>query len=252
MIDISQVSSDKAALDRHNIYHAITTIEQLQTFMEHHIYSVWDFMSLVKYLQNKVAPSHTPWLASSKPHLARFINEIILEEESDELPNGKGYLSHYEMYLKAMKEVGADTSKVESFVKSVQNEGIQKALASCSAEIPKASHTFMQTTFGYIDQEKPHIVAAAFSLGRETIIPLMFKRIVEQMGISKEEAPLFYYYLERHIHLDEGSHGPLAMELLEHLCEDDPTKIAEAIETAQSAIQARITFWDGVLNAIKK
>jgi hypothetical protein len=249
MIDMTHIIPYKSALNTHSIYGSINTMEQLRIFMEHHIFSVWDFMSLVKYLQQHVAPSGFPWISPRKSNLSRFINEIVLEEESDELPNGQGYMSHYDMYLEAMREVGADTSKIESFVADVKVHGIQKAFV-VSYGIPEASYHFMQSTFGYIEQNKPHVVAAAFGLGREDIIPMMFRGILKQFGITKNQAPLFHYYLERHIHLDEEVHAPLAIELLEHLCENNPNKIAEAVETAKDAIQARITFWDGVLDTM--
>jgi hypothetical protein len=71
------------------------------------------------------------------------------------------------------------------------------------------------------------------------------------MGVSKKIAPMFHYYLERHIHLDEGFHGPLAMKLLNQMCQEDERKIDQAINSAKRAVEARISFWDGVLAAMK-
>ena len=36
----------------HPIYESIKTLDDLKCFTEHHIYSVWDFMSIVKYIQS--------------------------------------------------------------------------------------------------------------------------------------------------------------------------------------------------------
>jgi len=236
-------------LDQHPVYEAVQNIEDLRIFMEHHIFSVWDFMSLVKYLQASIVPTHYPWQPPYDPQVGRFINEIVLEEESDEMPDGKSFLSHYEMYRLAMQEVGANTTAIDSFLATVKIQGVQEALQSCG--IPQASRTFTQSTFSFIDESKPHNVAAAFALGRENIIPVMFKALLKKIGITKKEAPTFHYYLERHIHLDEGFHGPLSMRLLEQMCGDDDAKIQEAKQSAITALQARISFWDGVLARIE-
>ena len=86
------------------------------------MYSVWDFMSLLKALQQHAAPAAVPWLPGGNGPVQRFINEIVWQEESDEVPadGGVQYLSHFEMYLAAMREVGADVSAVESFLDSPQ------------------------------------------------------------------------------------------------------------------------------------
>ncbi len=240
-------------LSSHPVYAAVSNMEDLTLFMQHHVYSVWDFMSLLKYLQNEFAPTGSPWLPHGDPQVRRFINDIVLEEESDEgLPLADGtptYASHFELYVAAMEEVGsACSSSVEAFIGQVSSGSFQNALNN--AQIPEPSRAFMRTTFAFIESDKPHVVAAAFALGREHIIPEMFRALLETMNITKEQAGVFHYYLERHIHLDSDFHGPMSLRMLEILCEEDETKIAEAEEAAISAIEARIKFWDGVLQAI--
>ena len=240
-------------LSTHPVYAAVSSMDDLTLFMQHHVYSVWDFMSLLKYLQNEFAPTGSPWLPHGDPQVRRFINDIVLEEESDEgLPLADGtptYASHFELYMAAMEEVRSGcSSQIAAFVDQVASASLQSALES--VKIPEPAHTFMGTTFAFIDSDKPHVVAAAFALGREHIIPEMFRALLATMHITKEQAEVFHYYLERHIHLDFDHHGPMSLRMLELLCEDDEVKIAEAEEAAISAIQARIRFWDGVLQAI--
>lgn len=243
------VDSLKEVLNHHPIYKAVQSIDELKCFMEHHVFSVWDFMSLVKYLQGIIAPTGAPWVPPRDPELSRFINEIVLEEESDETLGKEGFLSHFEIYLLAMEEVGADTSKIRHFVHVVGTDGVEAALEL--PDIPEASRSFVKSTFGFIKEGQPHRAAAAFSLGREDIIPLMFKAVLKSIGVSKKVAPIFHYYLERHIHLDEGFHGPLALRLLDQMCQDDMRKTEEATTSAKEAIKARIVFWDGVLAQIQ-
>lgn len=239
----------KNRLENHPIYEAVSSIDDLQCFMEHHIYSVWDFMSLIKYLQSEVAPTTYPWTPRGEGSVRRFINELVLEEESDETNIPGEYSSHFELYHRAMTEIGADVSSSASFISTVQEKGINKALElSC---VPPPSRTFTSTTFQFIQNNKPHQVAAALALGREHIIPCMFRSILKKIGVTDKQAPIFHFYLNRHIHLDEDFHAPLSLRLLNGLCAGDESKIDEAVAAAQQAITARIAFWDGVLVAIK-
>jgi Protein of unknown function (DUF3050) len=240
-------------LNRHPVYGALRNREDLCRFMAHHVYSVWDFMSLVKYLQNKIAPSQFPWVPRGNATVRYFINSLVLEEESDEsplsTPETKSYSSHFELYCQAMREIGADPQAVLQFVATVEQQGIKIALTS--EWIPPPSRHFTQTTFEWIATDQPHLVAAALAMGREQVIPSMFRAFLAQMGINKAEASTFHYYLNRHIHLDEDFHGPLSLQLLNELCGGEADKIKEAEVAAQQAILARLRFWDEVLAAIK-
>jgi hypothetical protein len=242
------IGSFKERLENHPIYEAVASIEDLQCFMEHHVYSVWDFMSLIKYLQSIVAPTSYPWVPRGNGSVRRFINELVLEEESDETDIAGEFSSHFELYQKAMAEIGADTSASSSFIEAVSEKGIEAALKS--PHIPEPSRAFTSRTFRFIGDNRPHEVAAALALGREHIIPCMFRSILKRTGVTDREAPIFHFYLNRHIHLDEDFHAPLSLRLLNSLCGEDEMKIQEAIEAANAAVEARIKFWDGVLEAI--
>lgn len=246
--DLSAVEPLRQQLAQHPIYGSVRDGADLGVFMRHHVYPVWDFMSLVKYLQGVVAPTGSPWVPRGDGAVRRFINEIVLEEESDEGPDGTSYTSHFELYCQAMREVGEDPAPVLNFVDLAQSVGIDAALAS--GDVPEPAREFIRTTFGFIASGKPHVAAAAFSLGREHVIPAMFRSLLGRIGVSASDAPAFHYYLERHIHLDEGSHAPLALRLLDVLCAGDPQRFAEAEAAAKAALSARIRFWDGVRAAI--
>jgi hypothetical protein len=243
------IASFKTSLENHPAYEAVATVEDLQCFMEHHVYSVWDFMSLIKYLQSVIAPSQYPWVPQGDPSVRRFINELVLEEESDEAAEEGKFSSHFELYHTAMKEIGANTTPSASFVETVRTRGIDAALAA--DDIPAASREFTGTTFKFIQADKPHTVAAALALGREHIIPCMFRSILKQIGVTDKQAPIFHFYLNRHIHLDEDFHAPLSLRLLNELCAGDTKKIDEAVAAANEAVNARLRFWDGVLEAIR-
>jgi hypothetical protein len=210
-------------------------------------------MSLIKYLQARLAPPVMPWVpGNTSAAVKHFINSLVLEEESDCLSaTGETpvYASHFELYCRAMQEVGADPAVPRQFVELVAEQGIEPALQSELA--PVASRRFMATTFDFIRQDKAHVVAAALALGREHVIPQMFRAFLGRMGIDEQQAPVFHFYLNRHIHLDEDFHGPLSLQLVHELCAGDGARFEEAEQAAIQALEARLAFWDGVLDAIE-
>lgn len=216
--------------------------------MQHQVYSVWDSMSLVKYLQSVVSPVRYPWFPVEDSSLARFVNELVLEEESDECGNAIGFSSHYELYIQAMNEIGADTSRIEGFVKRSYDFGIDWALDEC--KMPASCRKFTKHTFDCIKRGKPHEVAAVLALGRERITPSMFKALLNNIKLSTKEAPTFYNYLERHNELDGYSHGPLSFRLLNSLCCGEEHKIDEALKAADEAIRHRLELFNGILASI--
>ena len=235
----------------HPIYASLQTRDDLRVFMGHHLFSVWDFMSLVKYLQRHLAPTQVPWMPQGDPALRHFINQLVLEEESDIAPGGEevGYASHFELYVRAMTEIGGDGELSTRFLDQVRQRGVDEALYSDLVPLP--ARYFTETTFAFIRDDKPHEVAAALALGREQVIPDMFRRFIELSRMGVDQAPSFHYYLERHIHLDGLLHGPMSLRLLEILCDQDAVKIDEAETAAEEALCARLRFWDGVLEAIE-
>lgn len=249
MLNDAFIESLRIRLESHPIYAAVVTLDDLRVFMQHHVYSVWDFMSLIKYLQHEVAPARWPWIPSGDVSVQRFINELVLEEESDiALPGREGHTSHFLLYLDAMREIGANADVPARFVDTVAAQGIDPALAAGIAPAPSVA--FTRTTFDFLESGKPHTVAAALALGREHVIPSMFRAFLARMAVSEVQAPSFHYYLNRHIHLDEDFHAPLSLRLLAALCGGDTEKWREAEAAAHTAVEARLKLWDGVFAAL--
>ena len=241
----------KQKLETHPIFDRINSIEELKIFMEHHVFAVWDFMSLLKKLQLDLVPSGSPWIPNPNGNLVRFINEIVMEEESDQAfgsGNEITYTSHYQIYLDAMSEVGASTNAITDFVMDVAGKGIHTAFES--NKIPKPSLEFMKHTFDLIERGKSHEIAASFAIGRESIVPLMFQRILDQSKLGTDEVPVFRYYLQRHAELDGDHHGPMALKLLKNMSAGSSEKENEIVKQAEKSIEQRISFWDGVYAAL--
>jgi hypothetical protein len=249
--DLAPIEELQRELNAHPVYAEVSNLADLRVFMSHHVYAVWDFMSLIKYLQRTVAPTTTPWMPPADPAVAYFINQLVLEEESDAITTAAGtqYNSHFQLYRKAMAEIGADADAPLRFLESVQRDGLDAALYADSTPLP--ARYFTETSFCFIREDKPHAAAAALAVGRERIIPDMFRRLLGSAGVGADEAPIFHLYLNRHVHLDEDFHGPLSLRLLDSLCGDDPQRLEEGATAAEEAVCARIRFWDGVLEAIR-
>ncbi|MEY4960984.1 MAG: hypothetical protein RL610_1163 [Pseudomonadota bacterium] len=229
----------------HRIYSTITDIERLRTFMEHHVFAIWDFMSLAKALQKSLICVSVPWFPLGDTLSRRLVNEIILDEENDESKGGS-YLSHFEIYLQAMDQCGADTTRVNDFIECIRSgDGIRYAMLR--AEIPQPAREFVERTWDIIESQSPHRIAAAFTLGREDVIPEVFRNSLKT--IEKHlpvELGHFAYYLDRHIHADSDRHTPMAMRMLVALCGEDADKWQEASETTQVLLQARQEFLDAI------
>ncbi len=243
----ARIAPLKARLTTHPVYASLKSVEDVRIFMQHHAFAVWDFMSLLKALQRDLTCVTVPWKPAGSPLTRRFINSIVLEEESDEADGRPA--SHYELYLVAMREVGADTAPIEGLVAAI--DGMASLPAALSRkDVPPAAREFVRTTFDFVASGKPHVIAAAFTYGREEPIPDMFRALLG--GLAREGAKLdtMQLYLERHIHLDEHDHGPMAQAMLSELCGTDSAKWREAADAAALALEARLSLWDGVVATI--
>jgi hypothetical protein len=239
----------RAQLQDHEIYKNLSSVEDIKVFMEHHVFAVWDFMSLLKSLQQKLTTVQVPWHPAPNAKVARLINEIVFEEETDVNEHGEP-TSHFEMYIDAMRQMGASTLGIDSFLDDIKN-GATVANALENKNVPTELQSIVNHTFFTINSNKPHVIAASFTFGRENVIPDMFIKILEGANDAKNNYHKFIYYLQRHIELDADEHGPLALEMVSELCENDPVKWTEVIETAKESLTKRIELWDLIVSALK-
>ena len=206
-------------------------------------------MALLKALQRKLSCVEVPWLPTPDTTSRRLINEVVLAEESDEDGAG-GYCSHFELYLAAMQDAGADTRPVEKFLAAL-GAGQSLDVALASGFVPPATGAFVRLSLDIAGNAALHCLAAAFGLGREDVIPSMFVRLLERLA-KTEPARFgrFLFYLRRHVDLDGDSHGPAALQLVERLCGADPRLRREALATAHTCLEARLRVWDEIYAAV--
>lgn len=236
----------RAQLTTHPLYAAIRDADDLRVFMQSHVFAVWDFMSLLKALQRDLTCVSVPWIPKGTANTRYLINEIVVGEESDVDPDGNR-MSHFELYLRAMQQAGANTTPIEQLVAAIRNgQPVKEVLAA--TDLPEGVRQFVEFTFNLIERGRIHEIAAVFTFGREDLIPDMFYSIVRHLNQQfPGQLTLITYYLERHIEVDGDHHSHLAMEMTSDLCGTDPARWQEATQAARQALESRIRLWDGVL-----
>jgi len=242
----NKIQPQKEALLSHSLYEKVKTMADLNSFLETHVYAVWDFMSLLKALQAQLTCTTTPWFATKNPETRYLINEIVLAEETDLTIDGRRQ-SHYEMYVEAMEACGANTSGMGSFLSEINSlQNIFVAIKQ--SDLHPNIKAFLDFTFRIIEQGKTHEIAAAFTFGREDVIPSMFTVILKnfQANFPKTDLSKLIYYFERHIELDADEHGPMAMKMITELCGTDATKWKDVEEVSILALEKRIGLWDAI------
>ncbi len=233
----------------HKLYDSIKNIDHLKVFMEYHVFAVWDFMSLLKSLQQNLTCTDIPWFPKSTPESRFLINEIVLGEESDIDLNGKR-TSHYELYLNAMKECGANLNMIKQFTHQLSStENFDQAFVI--AQVPNPVQEFIEFTFKIINSKKEHVQAAVFTFGREDLIPDMFLSIINELHKNfPDQLSTFKYYIERHIEVDGDHHSHLALEMTSSLCGNDDVKWKEAELASIESLKMRNALWNGVYEEI--
>jgi len=242
----ADIQDERQQLVNHPLYSKINTVEDLKKFMETHVFAVWDFMSLLKGLQIGLTCTTTPWIPTKHTKTRKLINEIVFGEESDVDENGEP-MSHFEMYIASMKEIGASTTQIEKFIDQIkQGKAINEAFDTIS--ISSAVKDFVNFTFEQVNSGKLHVIAAVFTFGREDLIPDMFIEIVKNISQNNNLAcNKLIYYLERHIEVDGGEHGPMSLSMINELCGTDQEKWKEATIASKKALEHRIKFWNSLL-----
>ena len=251
--DRDYLATLRSGLLDHPVYAEVASVEDLRRFMEDHVFAVWDFMSLLKRLQRDLTCTKVPWFPVDNARAARLINDIVIGEETDVDPDGS-YVSHLDLYLRAMADVGASSRQFETF-RSLAGGGTSVDAAMVQTGVPPHVRAFVAHTMALAGSGSTEEVLAAFFYGREDIIPEMFSRLQKTLrGARQGKDPLrhFIYYIERHIELDGDSHGPMGRELLENLVAGSPQRDERALRAACDSIQARIELWNGTLGRLRE
>lgn len=241
------VDSLRQSLVNHPVYRAMNSPARVVVFMERHVWAVWDFMSLLKALQARLTCVAVPWIPPADTASARLVNSIVLGEESDDDGEG-GHCSHFDLYLRAMRQAGADTGPIDRFVALLAAKAPwEEALED--APIPDSVKRFVRQTLSLAAGDDLASLAAGFTIGREDLIPRMFPELVRELAAGHPgRFDRLVHYLKRHIEVDGGEHGPAAARLLAMACRTQDEK-DRARRAAEACLRARLELWDGILRA---
>jgi hypothetical protein len=247
----TEIRARMDAIRGHAIFSRLRSVADVRVFMEHHVWAVWDFMSLLKSIQADVAPTRVPWVPPADADSARLINEIVAGEEGDDSPDGgDAHETHFGIYLRAMTAAQADSDLVKAFVGQVA-AGVSPETALLDCQAPGASAAFVRTTMETCRGSLCERVAA-FTLGREELIPGMFREAARELATGAGPGlALFSWYLDRHISMDGDRHGPMSAQLFERVCLLDEETTTASLLAARRVLEARTRLWDATLAAIK-
>lgn len=233
----------------HKVYSLINEVEDLRIFMQYHVFAVWDFMSLLKALQNNLTCTSVPWFPVGSADTRYLINEIVVGEESD-VDSFGARKSHFELYLDAMNQCGADTTQIENFIEELKKKNELSASLK-AAQVAPEIEKFVGYTFDIINTRKAYLQAAVFTYGREDLIPNMFLSMINDLNKkSSDNIGIFKYYLERHIEVDGDHHSHLALEMTSNLCGNNKVLWEEAEQAIVESLKKRILLWDGISKQI--
>jgi hypothetical protein len=236
-------------INHHTLLHNITTQADIQCWMSHHVFAVWDFVCLIKALASRIIPQQTPWLPAKDTDSVYLMQQILLEEESDQSPSGK-HASHFLWYLSAMAECGTNTGSIKTLLHALES-GQNNTWALSHCPIPKPAQRFLKHTFSLFDQPT-ETIAAAFVYGREAMTAGLFAALQQQIQTHQiPHCELLSGYLSRHITLDSEEHLPKARQMLINLCKQSPNRWRRAKQAAQEALIARWELLNGIEQAMR-
>lgn len=241
-----QIKAAREKLLAHPVYAQINDLEGLKKFTTFHVFAVWDFMSLLKSLQIGLTCVYLPWLPVGSANTRFLINEIVTGEESD-VDEAGNRISHFELYLQAMEQMGASIADIHFLINQLQaGENVNNVIRD--SNLPLKVKNFLNYTFDIAQNAPLHVKAAVFTFGREDLIPDMFTQILNEIYSSHpQKVSIFKYYIERHIEVDGGHHSQLALEMVAELCGDSKQKWKEAAEASLASLEVRAGLWDAIL-----
>lgn len=260
-----RVAPLRKKLREHKIYESFEDLNDVRSFTQMHVFAIWDFMSLLKSLQAELS-GQLPWIPTAQARAGQLVNEMVSRYERDVNERGET-MSHFEMYLAAMTQLGSDTKCLETFLSMLQGCADLKSFSTSSTEAaaptkdqpsfakcvdfsllscgaPRGAADFAAYTFSLIDSGEMHKTAASLAFGRQYVILDRLLSILNQAERAGDSVDKFKYMVLRHKDLYAKNYTPLSFQLLVELCGTDEVMWREAGNAAVQALQARIKLWD--------
>lgn len=246
-----QVAALTHALNNHQVYDLMNTLNDVREFMEQEALIAWGYMSLLKALQLQLTGTAVPWMPSANATVCRFINETVLNEESDFNLEHRPQ-SSFEMFLESMLELEADVFAITGFMHEAHN--LESLFLTLKHEkLSQPVRDFLEHTFNLIEENKPHAIASALAYGRAGFAPDRLKAVVEQADEqSRKNFPRLLHFLQRRLEKDTAMHQHQAREMVDTLCGGNELKWQEAERAAVQSLERRKTQLDGLATQLQK
>ncbi len=234
-------------LENHKLYERVADEASLRLFIEHHVICVWSYNFLLRDIHQELVTMIHPLNSQSQKEAIRLVSEMILEEEVEEQNDGT-LVSHLEIYLEAMQDLGANISPIVSFF-DLQDSGQTWQTALKHAHFPTAVSRYARK-MSRIAEGPLHERAAALFYEGEPFIPDAFLMRLGLLGNAVKIGRLLDYF-ERHI---EGLKRPgfsASGRLVEILCGDDEQMALEAEKAAEEAMKNRVDLWNQISDKLE-
>lgn len=246
---LNEIEDLKSELAAHCLYTKLQHMEDIHIFMEHHVFAVWDFMSLAKALQLHLDATQVIEKQTDNSKILGFVNGILTGGETD--PNKKEIvLSHLEMYLELMDEIGANTTNIKKLIAS-SAAGLDIHEAMQIAQLTDEQQRILNFTQTIIATNEIHKIAVAATLVPEGMISNRFLKILKETEERDNLlVPKFKNYLNRYKAIDGNDYGLLSLEMVTHFCDSDGKKWVDILDIAMKTLSHRIYLWDAIVDEI--
>ncbi len=222
-------------LSHHEIYSELTSSARIKCFVSYHIFAVWDFIKLLKSLQNKISIALREQFKECPSEMNRLIDEIVFAEKSDLYPYGQPN-KDFDLYLRALAEIEVDPDCLWSFLESKDNLHLLKP------EIKELVESNLRIArLGTMEE-----IAATFFFGREKLTSQLFTSIIKVLKQEGKECPILICYTERLTQENSHKSEILALKLLDYLCKDEAEKV-RALQAGLEALNLREKLWNYTL-----
>ncbi|KOY51772.1 DUF3050 domain-containing protein [Polaribacter dokdonensis] len=231
------------------LYSSIENKKDVKSFMENHIFAIWDYMSLMRALENNLRDNSVPWFPSNNGKNLKILYKILDEEEYTIDASGS-VKSYFEMYLEAMEEIGANTSDILNILSHSKTINlIDEALNLTGMNI----ESFYYTRFIYtiIKSQKPHLMAIVFALSKELVSKvLILEDFCRKDFSNKYDKTLFL--INKLKAVNSKNYNSNAFKLASDFIGEDPQKLMEAKRAALNCVRYRDLHIEGIARSIQK
>ncbi len=233
----------------HDIFQQLDSLEHLQLFMESHAFVVWEDLSIVRAFQKSKNKDFVPWALRENAAQMRSLYATLLLAEADLDMEGKPQ-NHLDLYIQAMEEVGANTSKIGLLMRYLE-QGVPWVDAVSSLRINPRYKEGIIHLLRHLELAEAHHLYALFGFARlHQIPPLLEATALDLAEQHPEHVATFVYYLEQARQYMCLQEDVLMAQMLTEQCGQDKEKWDSCTRLVAEVLQWRIKVLDSISRLI--